>query len=91
MKSVSENKLTYMAYNLIKGKPSNVAAGLAIASLALELYPESAAVYHRLGEAYEKLGDKRQAISYYRKVLGLDADNKDVKESLKKLENAQDD
>lgn len=90
MKSVNENKLTFMAYNLIKGKPSNVPAGLALAALALELYPKSAAAHHRLGEAYEKLGDKSQAAFHYRKVLEIEADNKDVTESLRNLGAAQD-
>jgi CubicO group peptidase (beta-lactamase class C family) len=85
MKGVTESQLTQMAYNLIKGKPTNLTAGLAIARLALELYPQSAAAHHRLAEAYEALGDNSRAIDYYQKVLELDAHNIDARERLKKL------
>jgi predicted TPR repeat methyltransferase len=85
MKGVTESQLTQMAYNLIKGKPTNLAAGLAIARLALELYPKSAAAHHRLAEAHEALGDSSRAILHYQKVLELDANNTDVRESLRKL------
>jgi Tfp pilus assembly protein PilF len=74
-----------MAHNLIKGKPTNLTAGLAIAKLALELYPESAVVHHRLAEGYEALGDNSRAILHYQKVLELNADNLDVRNSLRKL------
>jgi tetratricopeptide (TPR) repeat protein len=87
MKGVDENKLTMMAYNLIKGKPTNLPAGLAIARLALELYPKSAAAHHRLAEAYKALGDSSRAIFHYQKVLELNANNTDVRESLRKLGN----
>jgi tetratricopeptide (TPR) repeat protein len=85
LEGVDENKLTMMAHNLIKGKPTNLTAGLAIAKLALELYPESAVVHHRLAEGYEALGDNSRAILHYQKVLELNADNLDVRNSLRKL------
>jgi tetratricopeptide (TPR) repeat protein len=85
MKSMNENRLTYMAYTLINGKPANPLQGLALAQLACELYPTSSAAYLRLAEAHEKLADRAQAVRFYQKVLELETDNKDAREKLIKL------
>ena len=58
MKTVNENNLTFMAYNLIKGKPSNLPAGLALAALALDLYPKSAALITALAKLTKNLATK---------------------------------
>ena len=40
--------------------------------LNVEDYPKSANVYDSLGEAYEKKGDKENALASYRKALSID-------------------
>ncbi|HVG39074.1 MAG TPA: serine hydrolase [Pyrinomonadaceae bacterium] len=85
MKSGNENGLTYLAYTLVNGKPARPDQGLAVAKLACELYPQSPIAHFRAGEAYEKLGDEKQAALYYRKVLVLEAGNQDARERLHKL------
>lgn len=47
--------------------------------------PTWAYAHWRLGMVYEKLGNKEQAISEYEKAIELDPDNKEAKESLKKV------
>jgi predicted negative regulator of RcsB-dependent stress response len=42
-------------------------------------------VYDSLGEAYMKKGDKEKAIENYQKSLGLNPNNTNAREMLKKL------
>jgi tetratricopeptide (TPR) repeat protein len=53
--------------------------------LAIELHPQSGALYEGLGEVYVKLGQNSQAIESYRKALTLDPNLKLAKEALKTL------
>jgi len=66
----SEKTSWYKKYLEHKPKPNN---------------PTWAYAHWRLGMVYEKLGNKEQAISEYEKAIELDPDNKEAKESLKKV------
>ncbi|MEJ2507520.1 MAG: c-type cytochrome [Ignavibacteriaceae bacterium] len=46
-------------------------AALAFDSLNIKMYPESGTAYFGLAEAYEKKGDKENAIKYYQKSIEL--------------------
>lgn len=46
-------------------------AALAFDSLNVNMYPESGTAYFGLAEAYEKKGDKENAIMYYQKAIEL--------------------
>lgn len=52
--------------------------------LNIKAYPDSYNVYDSLGEAYLKMGDKKNAKKYYKKSVELNPDNKD---GIKALEN----
>ena len=57
--------------------------------LALQDFPDGPYAYYShqaLGDYYRDSGNKALAIEHYRKSLGLNADNPDVKASLEKLE-----
>jgi tetratricopeptide (TPR) repeat protein len=52
------------------------------------MYPDSSNAYETLGEAYEKAGQKPEAVESYKKALEKDPENADAKEKLKALEAA---
>jgi tetratricopeptide (TPR) repeat protein len=51
----------------------------------VEHWPQSWNANDSLAEGYEKLGDKAQAIAYYRKSLELDPTNKHGADHLQRL------
>ncbi|MBV9958083.1 MAG: class A beta-lactamase-related serine hydrolase, partial [Acidobacteria bacterium] len=53
--------------------------------LALELYPQEAALYDTLGDLYLKQGQQAQAIEAYRKAVAADPNLSHASEMLKKL------
>ena len=52
---------------------------------AIAFDPNFTPAYNTRGLAYEKMGDKEQAIADYRKVLEIDPSNQKAKEGLKRL------
>ena len=67
-------------------KQKAVPEAIAVLTLNAEVFPESAAVYAGLGEAYSKKGDRKQAADQYRKALELAPDNTAYSEKLTALE-----
>ena len=53
--------------------------------LAVELYPDDAALYASMGDLYKKQGGSKQSIEYYKKALSIDPKLERAKEELKKL------
>ncbi|MEO6550257.1 MAG: serine hydrolase [Ferruginibacter sp.] len=82
---MNEYQITYVAYDLLNKKPTDFEAVKAILELALEQHPNSAIVYSRWGEYYQKINDKANAIKNYQKALELDPADKQVKELLDDL------
>jgi CubicO group peptidase (beta-lactamase class C family) len=62
---------------------------LAVLKLNAEEYPQSASVYDRLGEAYEKNGQVQMAIESYRKAVEIDPKHQHASEKVKTLTGAQ--
>lgn len=82
--SVSEQRLNQLGYQLIN--ENNFLAAIAIFKLNVDLYPNSWNVYDSLGEAFKLNGDKRLAITNYRKSLEINPNNKNVIKILSTLE-----
>ncbi len=80
----AEHEFNSTGYRLMGA--GNLEAALEIFKLNVELYPESANVYDSLGEAYLKIGDKKNAARNYEKSLELNPQNSNAKEVLKRLE-----
>ncbi|MFC2096949.1 alpha/beta hydrolase-fold protein [Bacteroidota bacterium] len=74
------NLLGYKYLNM-----SKITEAIEIFKMNVILFPESANVYDSIAEAYMKQGDKKAAIKNYRKVIELDAENKNAKDMLIKL------
>jgi CubicO group peptidase (beta-lactamase class C family) len=60
-------------------------AGISWLQLAIEIYPQEAALYVSLGDFYQKQGQRRPAIESYQKALAADPKHEPAKEALKKL------
>lgn len=82
----NEYQITYIAYDLLNKKPADLQAVKAILEVAVEQHPASGIVYSRWGDFYKTIGDKAAAIKSYKKSLELEPGNKDVMESLRKLQ-----
>ncbi len=57
-----------------------------VLKLELQTYPDSSDAYDRLGDAYQKSGEKQLAIESYRKALEKNPANSDAKEKLAALQ-----
>jgi CubicO group peptidase (beta-lactamase class C family) len=53
--------------------------------LAVEIYPQEAALYSTTGDFYQKQGQREPAIEAYKKALEVDPNNEPAKDALKKL------
>ena len=60
-------------------------AGIEWLKLAIEIYPQEAALYGSSGDFYQKQGLREQAIESYKKALEVDPNYEPAKEALKKL------
>ena len=74
------NEFGYRLLNI-----NSIEEAIEIFRLNVEMYPESANVYDKLGEAYMKDGQKDLAIKNYRKSLKLNPENDNARKMLKKL------
>ena len=83
---LNEYQLTYMAYELLNGRPANLSAAEGLLTLAREQFPESAIVFARWGDLYARQGNKPRAIEAYQQALRLYPDDKDVQEKLLALQ-----
>ena len=59
--------------------------GIEWLKLAIEIYPQEAALYGSIGDFYQKQGRREQGIESYKKALELDPNYEHAKEALKKL------
>jgi len=82
-RTVNRNILNNLAYQ--KFSRGQSAAALEIFKLNVALHPDYANGYDSLGEAYERAGDRENAIRAYQKALELDAGMSSAKEALAKL------
>ncbi|WP_128543386.1 serine hydrolase [Larkinella soli] len=83
---LNEYQLTYMAYNLMYGRPARLRAAEAILQLAQEQHPGSAIVFARWGDLHRLRGEKEKAITAYRRVLSLDPADTETGEKLAALQ-----
>jgi hypothetical protein len=67
IKSANENELNIYGYQLLA--EGNNSEALRIFAMNVERYPDSWNVYDSLGEGYDKSGDTKSAITYYRRAL----------------------
>lgn len=72
-----------MGYNFIRKK--NYDSALEIFKINAELYPNSSNVFDSLGEIYYLKKDTITAISYFKKALSINPENRNSKRFLKKL------
>ncbi len=82
---LNEYQITYLAYNLLNGRPADAEAVRTILELALEQHPNSAIVHSRWGDFYLSLKDKTNAAKSYRRSLELDPNDRQTKEALESL------
>ncbi|MBD0258223.1 MAG: class A beta-lactamase-related serine hydrolase [Cytophagales bacterium] len=83
---LNESQLTYMAYEFLHARPARLPAARALLTLAQEQHPNSAMVFARWGDLYQKLGQVEQAIAAYQAALRLDPNDKDAQEKLLTLQ-----
>ncbi|HEX3581315.1 MAG TPA: DUF2306 domain-containing protein [Thermoanaerobaculia bacterium] len=78
-----EAELNSLGYRLLRGK--RVPEAIRIFQLNAEAYPKSSNVYDSLGDAYDRAGEKVEAIAYYEKAIRLDPKNYNALAMLRKL------
>jgi pimeloyl-ACP methyl ester carboxylesterase len=81
---VEESAMTDWATEL-QGE-GHLAEAVEVLKLNVTMYPESGEAWETLGEAYEKAGQKAEAVESYKKALEKDPENTGAKEKLKALE-----
>jgi tetratricopeptide (TPR) repeat protein len=81
---VTESRLVKIGYGMIYAQDYDIA--IAVFKLNTELFPGSANAYDCLAEAYLKKGDRKKAISLYRKALEVDPQFGNAERMLKELE-----
>jgi tetratricopeptide (TPR) repeat protein len=77
-----EDTLIGVAQPLASGKPDDA---IALLSLNLEYYPQSAKTYAAIGFAYTRKLDDPDAITYYEKAVELDPNNGVIRGQLEQL------
>ena len=82
---MNEGQITYLAYDLMNRKPLNERAVRTILDVATEQHPNSSMVFSRWGDFYLKLNDKPNAIKNYQKVLKIDPNDQQTKDTLNGL------
>ena len=78
-------QLTYMAYDFITSRPSNLPAAEAILDLARQQFPKEGIVYTRLGDLYMLREESTRAIDSFREALKLDPSDAYSQDKLKAL------
>jgi tetratricopeptide (TPR) repeat protein len=68
---------------------NDVAGGITVAKMNLELNPDNARTYLLLGQLYQAAGDRAAAIAHVEKSLELDPGNRWAKGMLEKLKAAE--
>jgi tetratricopeptide (TPR) repeat protein len=78
------SNLTFLGYELLKA--DNYDLAIPIMEILVSEYPNSAANYDSLGDAYLQKGEKNKAAAAFRKALQLDPNAKGTKAKLDRLE-----
>ncbi len=81
---LDEHEVNNVGYELLNDEM--VDAAISVFKINVEEFPDSWNVYDSLGEAYLAKGDKRQALSNYKKSVELDSNNKNGKMIISALE-----
>jgi len=76
--------LNWLGYELLKKE--RFAKALAVFHIVLKENPRSANAYDSLGDAYQQMGRKNEAIAAFRKALELDPKANFTKAKLERLE-----
>lgn len=82
--SKSLKELNTYGYVLLRAKATSKA--ISVFTINTKLFPENKNSYDSLGEAYFIANDYEKATKYYSKVLALDADDKNAKTMLAKMQ-----
>ena len=82
---MNEGQITYLAYDVMNRKPLNERAVRTILDVATKQHPNSSMVFSRWGDFYLKLNDKPNAIKNYQKVLKIDPNDQQTKDTLNGL------
>ena len=80
--NLNEYQLTYMAYELLNGRPANLPAAEGLLTLAREQFPASGIVQARWGDLYARRGERAQAIAAYQAALRQNPEDKDLRDKL---------
>ena len=81
---VNEERLNLLGYELMNGGKLKPAQDIFFVNM--QLYPKSANVYDSYAEACLKLGDKKQALEYYKRTLAMNPQNPNAKSIVAELE-----
>jgi len=82
--AVSEEALNNFGYQLLSARLTKQAQDLFY--INMNLHPQSANVYDSYAEACLKLGDKKQALEYYKRALSMDQKNSNAARVVAELE-----
>lgn len=80
---LNEEALNAWGYQLVSQK--QLSKAVAIFKLNTQLYPTSANVFDSLGEAFEMMEEKAEALINYKKVIAIDPAHKNAAERIKAL------
>jgi CubicO group peptidase (beta-lactamase class C family) len=83
-RAVSEEELNYLGYQLMNNGKFKQAQDLFF--INMQLSPKSANVYDSYAEACLKLGDKEQALIYYKRTLAMEPRNTNAEKIVAELE-----
>ena len=72
-----------VGFRLLKARKMDIA--YKVFKLNESTYPDSWSVYHGLGQTYQMMGQKSQALEYYRKSIKLNPDNLDGARAISQL------
>jgi tetratricopeptide (TPR) repeat protein len=82
--SLVAGELQSLIFSLrLKGRIGDM---IAVAKLYTQEFPESAAGHKKLGDLYLRMGNEKQAMKSYQRVLELEPGNPEVTAILKKIE-----
>jgi tetratricopeptide (TPR) repeat protein len=79
----TEREVNIVGYNYIK---NDAKKALRYFKLNVENYPTSSNAFDSLGEVYMLLGDKKNAIKYYKESFRLNKRNDNAKQMIRKLQ-----
>jgi tetratricopeptide (TPR) repeat protein len=80
---IRENNLNRLGYSYLSKKEYKKAIN--VFKINIELYPKSSNTYDSTGDAYAKMKDTLKAITYYKKALAVNPENRSSKRALNKL------